>query len=74
MNEILLTINRLNFSILKTISLFDIYRDKKLKGRKSYGLRFEFLHNERTLKDEEVEIVMNKIQEILIQEYNAVLR
>ena len=74
MNEILLSINKLNFSILKTISLFDIYRDKKLIGKKSYGFRFEFLHDERTLKDEEVEKVMNKIQEILIQEFNAVLR
>ena len=74
MNEILLVIKKLNSSILKTISLFDIYRDKKLKGKKSYGFRFEFLHSERTLKDEEVEKVMRKIQDILIQEFNAVLR
>ena len=74
MNEILLIINKLNSSILKTISLFDIYRDKKLKGKKSYGFRFEFLHSERTLKDEEVEKVMKKIQDILVQEFNAVLR
>ena len=74
MNEILLIINKLNSSILKTISLFDIYRDKKLKEKKSYGFRFEFLHSERTLKDEEVEKVMKKIQDILVQEFNAVLR
>ena len=74
MNEILLVIKKLNSSILKTISLFDIYRDKKLKGKKSYGFRFEFLHSERTLKDDEVEKVMRKIQDILIQEFNAVLR
>jgi phenylalanyl-tRNA synthetase beta chain len=74
MNEILLIIKKLNSSILKTISLFDIYRDKKLKGKKSYGFRFEFLHSERTLKDEEVEKVMRKIQDILVQEFNAVLR
>ena len=74
MNEILLIIKKLNYSILKTISLFDIYRDKKLKGKKSYGFRIEFLHSERTLKDEEVEKVMRKIHDILVQKFNAVLR
>lgn len=74
MNEILMLIKKLNFSILKTISLFDIYRDEKLNGKKSYGFRFKFLHSDRTLKDEEIEKVMRKIQDILVKEFNAVLR
>lgn len=74
MNEVLLKIKELNSPILKTISLFDIYRDKKLNGKKSYGFRFEFLHSERTLKDEEVEKIMSKIQKVLVQEFKAVLR
>ena len=74
MNEILLKIKKLKSPILKTISLFDIYRDKKLNGKKSYGFRFEFLHSERTLKDEEVEKIMSRIQDVLMQEFKAVLR
>ena len=74
MHEVLLKIKELNSPILKTISLFDIYRDKKLNGKKSYGFRFEFLHSERTLKDEEVEKIMSKIQKVLVQEFKAVLR
>lgn len=63
MKEILNCIYKLKIPILKSVSLFDIYRDKKnMKGKKSYGLRFEFLHSDRTLKDNEVDKIMQSIQ------------
>ena len=63
MKEILNCINKLKIPILKSVSLFDIYRDKKnMKGKKSYGFRFEFLHSDRTLKDNEVDKIMQSIQ------------
>ena len=74
MNEMVLSIKKINNSILKSVSLFDIFRDKKLADKKSYGLRFEFLHPERTLKDEEVDRVMVAIQDKMKEEFNAVLR
>ena len=74
MNEMVLSIKKINNSILKSVSLFDIFRDKKLADKKSYGLRFEFLHSERTLKDEEIDRVMVAIQDKMKEEFNAVLR
>ena len=47
---------------------------KKKIGKKAYGLRFEFLHSERTLKDQEVDSVMNSIQGKLEDKFNAALR
>ncbi|MAJ05973.1 MAG: phenylalanine--tRNA ligase subunit beta [Crocinitomicaceae bacterium] len=74
MNEMMKSIKNINSTILKSISLFDIYRNKQLKGKKSYGFRFVFLHPERTLKDLEVDEIMNEIQTILKKEFNASLR
>ena len=75
MQEIFDCIDIQKTSILKSISLFDIYRDKKnMSGKKSYGLRFEFLHNERTLKDSEVDKTMSKIQKSISNSLNASFR
>jgi phenylalanyl-tRNA synthetase beta chain len=74
MQEITDSVNQINSKLLKNTTLFDIYRDKKNIDQKAYGLRFEFLHPERTLKDKEVDSVMNSIQGKLIGEFNAILR
>ncbi len=74
MQEIKNSINQVNSELLKNTTLFDIYRDKKNIGKKAYGLRFEFLHAERTLKDKEVDSVMNSIQSKLEDKFNATLR
>ena len=74
MKDILNSISKVNNSILQSSSLFDIYRDENLKDKKAYGFRFEFLHPERTLKDEEVDRVMVAIQDKMKEEFNAVLR
>ena len=74
MQEIKHAIDQLKSKLLKNTTLFDIYRDKKNIGKKAYGLRFEFLHSERTLKDQEVDYVMNSIQSKLEDKFNAALR
>ena len=74
MLEIKNSIDQVKSKLLKNTTLFDIYRDKKNIGKKAYGLRFEFLHSERTLKDKEVDSVMNSIQSKLEDKFNAALR
>ena len=74
MQEIKHAIDQLKSKLLKNTTLFDIYRDKKNIGKKAYGLRFEFLHSERTLKDQEVDSVMSSIQSKLEDKFNAALR
>ena len=74
MQEIKNSIDQVKNKLLKNMTLFDIYRDEKNIGKKAYGLRFEFLHSERTLKDKEVDSVMNSIQSKLEDKFNAALR
>ena len=58
LKDILNSISKVNSSILQSSSLFDIYRDENLKGKKDRYARFKFLHPERTLKDEEVDAIV----------------
>ena len=74
-SEILKCVKSVKNKILQNVSLFDVYRNKKsLIGKKAYGLRFEFLHAERTLTDKEVDKIMKQIQEKITKEVNAELR
>lgn len=73
--ELLKCINSVKNKILQNVTLFDVYRNKKtFPGKKAYGLRFEFLHAERTLTDKEVDKVMKQVQEKITKELNAELR
>ena len=75
LNDILKAVGEIKNQLLKNITLFDIYRDKKqLKDQKAYGLRFQFLHPERTLKDKEVDQLMGRIQENILKKTNGKLR
>lgn len=75
MKDILKQVNRNKNPILKSVSLFDIYRDKKnMNDKKSYGLRFQFLHSNRTLKDKEVDKIMQNIQKNITENTNSSLR
>jgi len=61
--------------LLKEIILFDVYEgDKIQKHEKSYTISFLFSHDERTLKDSEVDRQMLKIYNYLVSEYNLSLR
>jgi phenylalanyl-tRNA synthetase beta chain len=61
--------------ILKSVRLFDIYRGKQIKeGKKSMAYSLTFQDESRTLKDSEVEIIVNRILENLSRKLNARLR
>lgn len=61
--------------ILQQINLFDVYEGKNLpEGKKSYAVSFTFQDSEQTLKDEQVDRIMENIRVSLEQELGAELR
>ncbi len=61
--------------ILKKVGLFDVYEGKNLdEGKKSYAVSFHFQDAEQTLKDEQVDSVMQKIRTELESKLGAELR
>lgn len=61
--------------ILKEVGLFDVYEGKNLeKGKKSYAVSFKFQDAENTLKDQQVDAVMDKIRTQLESKLGAQLR
>ena len=61
--------------ILRKVGLFDVYEGKNLDaGKKSYAVSFHFQDAEQTLKDEQVDGIMNKIRQELESKLNAQLR
>lgn len=61
--------------ILKEVGLFDVYEGKNLdEGKKSYAVSFCFQDPEQTLKDEQIDRVMEKIRTELETKLNAQLR
>jgi len=61
--------------ILKEVGLFDVYEGKNLEeGKKSYAVSFRFQDAEQTLKDEQIDKVMEKIRLELENKLGAVLR
>lgn len=61
--------------ILQNVNLFDVYEGKNLaEGKKSYAVSFTFQDPENTLKDEQVDRVMESIRFSLEKELGAELR
>lgn len=61
--------------ILQQIGLFDVYEGKNLpEGKKSYAVSFTFQDAEATLKDEQVDKVMEQIRVKLSEQLGAELR
>ena len=61
--------------LLKNVYLFDVYEGKNLKeGKKSYALSFILQDAENTLKDTQIENVMNRLKAKFEQEFHATLR
>jgi len=62
-------------TVVTDVSLFDIYRGKGIEqGKKSLAFRVLMQDTERTLKDEEVDGVMQKIMQIFASRLDAKLR
>ena len=61
--------------LLKEVGLFDVYEGKNLEeGKKSYAVSFVFQDVEQTLKDQQIDAVMDKIRVELEGKLNAQLR
>lgn len=61
--------------LLKDINLFDVYEGKNLpEGKKSYALSFLIQDTTKTLTDEQIDKIMNKLQQNFEKEVGAVLR
>lgn len=61
--------------LLKEVGLFDVYEGDKLEaGKKSYAVSFKFQDAEQTLKDKQVDAVMEKIRASLESKLGAQLR
>jgi phenylalanyl-tRNA synthetase beta chain len=61
--------------ILKEVNLFDVYKGDKLPAnKKSYALSFVFLDEEKTLTDQQIEQIMQKLISNYAKEVGATLR
>jgi phenylalanyl-tRNA synthetase beta chain len=62
-------------AMLKEVSLFDVYRDKKIgEGRKSYAISLTLQDESKTLTDDKVEKVMSKLIQQFEQQLQAEIR
>ncbi len=67
-------ISRLDKTI-KNVDVFDVYEGDHIeKGKKSMAISITFLDENKTLKDEEVNLIMKKITDILLMRFNAEVR
>ena len=61
--------------LLKQVFLFDVYEGKNLEaGKKSYALSFILQDSENTLKDTQIEAVMNRLKATFEEKFDATLR
>ena len=69
------TIIKIGKKLLESIELFDIYRDEKIgENKKSIAYALKFRDKNKTLQDEEINPIMEKIVKELKNEYGAELR
>jgi phenylalanyl-tRNA synthetase beta chain len=62
-------------NLLKDIDLFDVYEGNNLpEGKKSYAVSFVLQDESKTLEEKQIEKTMQKIQQSLEKNLNAVLR
>lgn len=61
--------------LLKDVYLFDVYEGKNLEtGKKSYALSFILQDPENTLKDKQIESIMQRLQKTFEEKFGAKLR
>jgi phenylalanyl-tRNA synthetase beta chain len=62
--------------ILKEVNLFDVYKneDQLGEGKKSYAVSFEFQEQDKTLKDKDVDKVMNQMMSKFEKNLGAYIR
>ncbi|MDE3185364.1 MAG: phenylalanine--tRNA ligase subunit beta [Bacteroidota bacterium] len=68
-------VKSLHLKKLQKVQLFDVFENEKLgENKKSLAINFTFLDKEKTMTDEEIETMMNKIIFNLENKLNAVIR
>lgn len=73
--EILSYISQKNIDFLNNIDIFDFYTGKNIeKNKKSLGIRFNYMSEERTLTDAEVDDIHSNLVEDVLKNFNAKLR
>lgn len=61
--------------LLKEVDLFDVYTGNKLpEGKKSYALSFVLQDENKTLKDKQIDKIMDKLQQTFIKQFSAEIR
>ena len=61
--------------LLKRVELFDVYEGKNLpEGKKSYAVNFILQDENATLKDKQIEAIMQKLINSLKEKLGAELR
>ena len=61
--------------LLKNVFLFDVYEGKNLEeGKKSYALSFILQDADNTLKDTQIENIMNRLKATFEEKFHATLR
>ncbi len=61
--------------LLKSVYLFDVYEGKNLPaGKKSYALSFILQDPNNTLKDQQIENIMARLQKVFTEKFGAQLR
>jgi len=74
-NDIQSIAAKVDRKLLKEVSLFDVYEGKNLeKGKKSYAVSFIFQDEEKTLKDAQIDGIMQRIRAELEKQIGAKLR
>jgi len=61
--------------LLKAVNIFDVYEDDKLgDNKKSYALSFDFQNEQKTLTDEDIDAVMQKLMSAYKKQVGAEIR
>ena len=72
--KVIKTVKNLS-DLIENVELFDIYRGQQVEeGKKSVALTMSFRSFDHTLKDEEVQVLVDKIIAVLDSEFGAKLR
>ena len=73
--EIEKALTSLSIPQLKSFGLFDVFKSEKLgKDKQSLAMNFVFMDESKTMKDEEIEKMMNKITTQIEKQFQAEIR
>ena len=73
--SVIASIKQAGGKLLKSVNVFDYYEgDKILENKKSIAFSLYFENSEKTLTEEEITPLFDKIIENVVKKHNAILR